>query len=61
MFGKVKKFFAEVAVELKKVSWTSRRELIESTWLVLLSSAFLGIFIATTDFLISRIMGVLLK
>lgn len=61
MIGKIKNFFAEVVVELKKVSWTNRRELIESTWLVFLSSAFLGLFIAVTDFFLSRFIGVIIK
>ena len=59
MFGKVKKFFAEVVVELKKVSWTSRKELIESTWLVFVSSACLGLFIGVIDFTLSRVIGII--
>lgn len=61
MLGKVQKFFAEVVVELKKVSWTSRKELIESTWLVFVSSAFLGLFIGITDFTLSRLIRMLIQ
>jgi len=61
MFGKIKKFFSEVVVELKKVSWTSKKELLESTWIVFLSSSFLGLFIAATDFIVSRVIGVIIK
>jgi preprotein translocase subunit SecE len=58
MFGKIKKFFTEVAIELKKVSWTTRRELIDSTWVVIVSSLLLGAFIATTDLVLSRMIAV---
>ncbi len=60
MFGKIKKFFAEVVVELKKVSWSTRPELIDSTWIVIISSCILGIFIAITDVVLSKIMGTLI-
>ncbi len=60
MIGKIKKFFAEVVVELKKVSWSTRQELIDSTWIVIISSFILGIFIAITDVVLSKIMATLI-
>jgi preprotein translocase subunit SecE len=61
MFANVSKFFTEVVVELKKVSWSTRSELIESTQVVLISTAALGIFIAVMDIVISKFIGVLIK
>ena len=61
MFGKIQKFIAEVVVELKKVSWSTRREVIDATWVVLISSFFLGFFIAGTDFVLSKILGFLIN
>ena len=61
MIAKIRKFIAEVASELKKVSWTTRQELIDATWLVLISSAFLGVIIGSTDFLLSRFLGLLIR
>ena len=61
MLAKINKFFMEVVVELKKVSWSTRRELLESTQVVLISTAFLGIFIAFMDIILSRVIGVLIK
>ena len=61
MFLKLKKFFSEVIIELKKVSWSSRRELIDATWIVLLSSIFLGTFIGLTDFVLSRLLGIIIR
>jgi preprotein translocase subunit SecE len=56
MFGKIKKFISEVVVELKKVSWTTRKDLIDATWIVLLSSILLGVFISGTDFVLSKLL-----
>jgi len=61
MFAKVNKFFSEVTVELKKVSWSTRSELIESTQVVLISTAFLGLFIAVVDLVLSKFIGVIIK
>ncbi|MCK5580619.1 MAG: preprotein translocase subunit SecE [Candidatus Omnitrophica bacterium] len=61
MIGKIKKFFAEVIVELKKVSWSTKQELKNAAWLIFVSTAFLIVFIATTDFMLSKIVGVLIN
>ncbi|MEW5895496.1 MAG: preprotein translocase subunit SecE [Candidatus Omnitrophota bacterium] len=60
-FQAVPKFFKEVAAELKKVSWTSRQDLISSAWLVIVSSLFLGLFIAVTDLILSGIIQKIIK
>ena len=61
MFTKIRNFISEVVVELKKVSWSTRRELFDATWLVLISSALLGVFIGTTDFVLSKLVGLLIR
>ena len=59
MLGKIKKFFKEVIVELKKVSWLTKKELLDSTWIVIISSACLGIFIGTVDVVLSKLIGLI--
>jgi preprotein translocase subunit SecE len=59
MVGKVPKFISEVIVELKKVSWSTRKELIDATWIVIISSTFLGIFIGVVDFFLSKLIGII--
>ena len=54
MIAKVQGFIAEVFTELKKVSWTTPRELRDATIIVIFSSFFLGIFIALIDFALSK-------
>ncbi len=61
MIAKVRNFIMEVLSELKKVSWSTRREVWEATWIVLVSSAFLGVFIGTTDFVLSKLLGLIIK
>lgn len=50
----VPKFFKEVAAELKKVSWTSKQELISSAWVVIVSCLVLGFYIAFVDMILSQ-------
>jgi preprotein translocase subunit SecE len=61
MVGKIQKFIAEAVVELKKVSWSTKRELIDSTWVIIISSAFLGVFIGVTDFVLSRLISLIIN
>ena len=59
--ARIRGFFMEVVAELKKVSWSTRREVIEATWIVLVSSAVLGVFIGITDFVLSKLVGLLIQ
>jgi len=60
-FAKIKKFILEVTIELKKVAWSTRKELIDATKIVLVSSFFLGLFIGLTDFALSRLLGLIIR
>ena len=57
----IKKFITETVVELKKVSWTTKKDLLDSTWVVLVSSAILGLYIGVVDFVLSRVMSFVIK
>ena len=61
MIGKVQKFFSEVVTELKKVSWSTRRDLIDAAWIVMLSSVLLGAYIGTTDFVLSKLLEMVIR
>ena len=61
MIGKIQKFFSEVAGELKKVNWATRQELIDATWIVVVSSAVLGVFISVIDFGLSRFLALIIR
>ena len=59
--AQVKRFLQEVRGELKKVSWPGRRELMESTLAVVVTTLLLGIFIGIVDFFLSQLIGVLMR
>jgi preprotein translocase subunit SecE len=60
MFQKVANFFTEVKVEMKKVTWPTREELVESTKLVIIASVVVTVFIGTVDNILSAIIRLLL-
>jgi len=60
MISKIKKFFSEVFVELKKVSWSTKRDLLDATWIILISSFFLGIFIWVTDTILGQLLALII-
>jgi len=61
MFAKIKNFVSEVTVELKKVSWPTRSELIGSTTIVIISVAVLAFYIGIFDFIFSKSIHLLIK
>ncbi len=60
-FAKVKKFILEVITELRKVTWSTRKDLLEATWIVIVSSLCLGLFIGGTDFVLSKLLGIIVR
>jgi preprotein translocase SecE subunit len=60
-FKKIPVFFKQVIAELKKVSWSSKSELFNATRVVLFGSFFLTAFIALADFVLARLLKVLIS
>lgn len=60
-FKSVKKFVMEVEVEMKKVSWTNRKELIASTSVVVIATLLIALFIFLVDTPLSRLIALILK
>ncbi len=61
MIVKVQNFIGEVLAEMKKVSWTTRRELIDATLIVIFASLLLGGFICVVDMVLSKGVTLILK
>lgn len=57
---KIIQFIKEAKIELKKVNWPTRKELIDSTKVVLITSALLAAFIGGIDFFLSQLINSLL-
>lgn len=60
IFNKIGQFLKEVKVELKKVTWASRAELKNLTLIVLFSVAIMAIIIGSFDFIMSKIIDVVI-
>ena len=60
MLEKIKQFLKDVRLELTKVTWTSREELIYSTIMVAVVSLILAIFIGVVDLVLSNLASLLL-
>ena len=61
MFGKFSQFLRDVKSEMKKVSWSTRDELIAATVVTFVFVALLAVYIGIFDFLMSRLMALLIK
>ncbi len=61
MFKKLTQFFKEVRTELKRVNWPTRKQVINSTGVVLITVMMVATFLYMVDFIlmkaISYIMG----
>ncbi len=61
MIAKVRNFTTEAIAELKKVSWLTKKDLIDSTKIVLISVFILGIFIAVIDVILSKGLSFIIR
>jgi len=58
---KVRDFLNEVTTELKKSSWPTRKELTDSTLVVIVTVLVLGMFVAAADLIFLKIIGFLTR
>ena len=54
-------FLKEVRDELKKVDWPTRDEVIRLTGVVVLVSLLVGVFLGGTDFILTKLVGLLIN
>lgn len=61
MFEKISQYFSGVQIELKKVSWLSKDEMLGSTFIVGVFSIIIALFLFVVDFglteFVTRILG----
>ena len=55
----IKTFVDEVMIELKKSSWPTRPELVESTAVIIVTVIALGTFVASSDVVIEKMISFL--
>jgi preprotein translocase SecE subunit len=51
----------EVIIELKKVTWPSREDVVKSTWVVLVCIFFISLILAGFDVMWGKVIGYLLS
>ncbi|MCI0530785.1 MAG: preprotein translocase subunit SecE [candidate division Zixibacteria bacterium] len=61
MFAKTSQFVKEVRIELGKVTWPTRKEVISSTIVVVVFSIIVSIFIGVVDLILSKLAGLILQ
>lgn len=61
MLKKVKAFFSEIVAELKKVSWSTKEEVVYSTSVVIIATAFITVFIGFWDLVLAKVVDLLMK
>ncbi len=58
---KVPDFFSQVKAELLKVSWPSRKDLVGAAVVVVVATALLTAYIGALDFLLTRIVTLVMR
>lgn len=53
---RTREFGTEVRNEMKRVTWPTRREVYATTVIVLLTSAFFGVYLFGVDIVLSRVV-----
>jgi preprotein translocase subunit SecE len=61
MIEKIRNFLTEVFVELKKVSWPTKNELIGSTAVVIISVIIMAVYIGICDYIFSTAIHAIIK
>jgi preprotein translocase subunit SecE len=61
MIAKTKKFLSEVTIELKKVAWSTRTELVGSTASVFILVIIMAVFIGFCDIVLSKIIDLVIR
>ena len=61
MFERIKNFFREVKIEIKKVVFPSMEEVKGSTKVVVVMVLIIAIFLGLIDLLLSKLVGIAVK
>jgi len=60
MFTKIKDYFREVLSQLRQTTWPSKKDTQNMTLLVVLVATLLAMYLGGIDFLLQKIMGILI-
>ncbi len=60
MFEKIRVFFKEVSVELRKVSWPNRQQTVSATIVVIIVSMIVAFFLGIVDVVLAKLVGTIM-
>jgi len=61
MLNKIKVFFREVKIELKKVVYPTRDEVLNSTWVVIITTVALALLLGAVDIALSKLVAAVIR
>ena len=61
MILKVKEFLSDVVIEVKKVTWPSRKEAISGTMVVLVVVFIMAVYLGIVDVILSKLVESLIR
>jgi len=61
MFKRMSEFFQDVKLELKKVVFPAKKEVIGSTWVVIVSVLIASVFLGIVDMSLGKFMTTIFK
>lgn len=61
MLNRIKEFFREVKVEIKKVVFPTKEELVGSTWVVIITVVIISLFLGVIDLGLTKMVGIALR
>ncbi|HEX9020405.1 MAG TPA: preprotein translocase subunit SecE [Nitrospirota bacterium] len=61
MFKKIAEFFEEVKLELKKVVFPTKKEVVGSTWVVIITVLICALFLGIVDIGLGRLITLAFK
>ena len=57
----LQEFLHDTRVEMKQVTWPSREDVVSTTWIVVVTVAFFGVFLWLVDLGVQRIVQAIFK
>jgi preprotein translocase subunit SecE len=61
MFKRMMEFFKDVKLEIKKVVFPTKKEVVGSTWVVIISVLISAVFLGIVDMALGRFMTIVFK
>jgi preprotein translocase subunit SecE len=59
--AEAKEFLHDTRVEMKQVTWPSREDVVSTTWIVVVTVAFFGVFLWLVDLGVQRAVQAIFK